>query len=532
MSMDHSPRPDNPEGIGPSIENLRSNCADATTAGLEDLLTNFPECITLQEASEVANFAANVARHAEATHDVEEITQCIDVMERLPENSAIAKLSVYMAGARMGNERATHLAMNLVAEEKADNMDGSAPAFRLEHAARELTRYRIPANAWIDEFAVDATHHYELMLSHDYAMSCGYKDDEDSLVSEVYQAQYESNVRKLLTGEFPDEFVATQTARHFDRIQDVDLRRQLVTHHLDMVSRADRISRNLLYAHVKLACGVAQDAEVATPENIAAFEMTIGAWIPAFKEVGEDVYTMEMLRGPWELSLQVHRAATPQQLIESVDKQVGRLLNADIPESAESEKVVLRNKDYVARVRDDYLLALAKDAVGSGDFDTAQIFMNEVSDIAREALLSWAVGKAMTADDLAKITPDEFTLQFNPTLELSVRAAEAYVAGDRQQLLALGHEIATGQETTEVKWDLLERIYKYLDRDAEAAKEFVQLLRDQTDMGAVEENLSKAAIAAGDSNEANTVHNEIMQDPRYFSQLSRLARLINDIDGI
>jgi hypothetical protein len=544
MPKDFPFREENNELNESSLEAVRNQCLEEVTQAIEDLEALIEAGVTPKndEPEEIARTVAALASYAFRHEDSETVDRCVDVAVALPTQASDEKFPTYLTGIFVGNERAL---MNVEGQLEAEKLNLEQKFQNPGTTARNISRQSLntklyylaevwaqqgndPTN-WINEFSVNNLQAFTLELRSAYSLSEHYKDG--SLEAKMAADQrLNDTIQRLLTDEFPADFLDESLRTALAYAKDDQLRGELVDQYLERMSTRSTVTWNQCRNHIAVANDVVKNPALATPERITVFEREIDYMADAFAKNGKDQFAIHKATLWWRINLGEHSNATPAEVIENIDLQVAKMLSGDIREEPTpgDAKSQYRNKHSVVLNRDHILATFAEKAASKQDFAAANLYTANINDeITRKEALTECLIHATTPEQLATLRPDGLTLLFNPELNLQLRLAEARCTQDVETALTYIDEmIANRGDTWEIKFKVLETTYRQLGSRPEVAARIAQRLRQNNIPVATQHYFSQELLVANDPDEPRQLYAQLDQ---WFSNkpLLRLRRLLS-----
>ncbi|MGH7203563.1 MAG: hypothetical protein ACREHC_03925, partial [Candidatus Levyibacteriota bacterium] len=303
---------------------------------------------------------------------------------------------------------------------------------KIGNVVMECADRGLPADTWMNDFTIDSKHKDILKLG--YYFRTKRKDGEDGKALGI---QYRDEVTEhFLTGEDVDSEFAIDTANTlWHANEDHEIKRRIFQR-IQEKSDSVPITTHSFQSFLMFAGTTLKDSDVLGQQGAQWFEQTAENYQQLLIDNGIDPYKVNQHYGAFQLNLARFYGATPAELIEKIDIITAGQLTMDIPDERSPDgSNTLRNKQFVTQQRENYLSNLAEGYAESGDFETAKTFLSQIaSETGKEFGIKTCLTKAKTPEQIAIIKPDDMTMMFDETLGEIIKAREAVVSHNPDEI--------------------------------------------------------------------------------------------------
>jgi hypothetical protein len=398
----------------------------------------------------------------------------------------------------------------------------------LDEVVKACESHDTPPDTWIDLYAVDAEHRWQLYTAHYRRLAESSKPE-----AAVAQARFEQKAQEFVTDDSLDPaFVFSDTEYLLSVVKNPELQAKILARFYQVTGKM-MLTQTTFMQFLGVGNAVLENTALATQENIEIFENTIALAADMLHEAGIDPYEITHLQLSWRMALKQYYGSSPQELVDYLDLQTSQMLAADIPPDVDPEA---RAKSIVD-LRDYTLSTDASASAVKGDFVSARLFLQNISgDHMQVSTLISCLLHAKSQDQVDAIKPDEMTLQFNPRLGMQFRIKEAVLENDPKKLSSLALEIA-GITDEPFRFNALinlQRIYNLAaqhEGGPELAGKLLGVLRGWGAKYSYTQFYSEVLIRAGDNDELAKAYDDIDRNSLNASyrllNLWRLAQLLD-----
>jgi hypothetical protein len=460
----------------------------------------------------------------------------LDLMLQLPDVSSIDVADSCYAVASSGSERAFEVLKGRLEYERSEaiaempeNMRPYGQSQTLERVIRACQDSDTLPNTWIDTYAVNAEHRWLLYAQH-YARMARRGTPEAA----ANQTGLERKIGEFLEDEsFDAAFVYEETSFLIRSTKRPDLKERILERYLE-ATREVRLDSRSFNQLMSVAGAVLEDHDLGTPQNVTLFENLVSRCADLLREAGMDSFGLIQDQLAWQMAVKRRSGATPQELVDHLDNQVGKMLASDVPETTLDYLFNPRSKEFATRQRDSLLRSYASYHAASGDFGAAQLFIANIGgDISRQFAVQQCLPHVTSQEQIDAIKPDGMTLMFSPELNTQFRVAETLHGGDTQAISKLALELATlsGGDESHIAHQGIWRLYEAVG-EPDLARKVLAALRAEGANRHDTENYSELLVRAGDNDEPRKAYEEIdglSESPSW--RLLSMWRLAQQLSG-
>lgn len=430
------------------------------------------------------------------------------------DNDALA--NICMAGITQDHARSRTVLENHLSEElretAAKEYNYAFPDFLINSVLRKCARDKSAPDIWIDNYSASTEHRWSLQMF--FQQERLWHEPDNS----AYQRDFDIVAGQLAWAPLDRLFVETRMAEAVANAQDSSIRGNLaIFYFTDICTRPGSAHR--IGICMDVARSVLGDPNLATPALADYLENQLNALLPA--------QTEQTLSGEyldWKLDVHAYRGATPEQLLQVMDEYLMAVANASDQKDVASPLAQQPDRaepDELVDFRDSTLHERAVDFAKKGDLAAASLYVSHIADSETQELTCEECLKyATSAEDVSSFAQkqDALTTDFNPTLALHIKVAEA-LHSDDAVVVNLAHELANKavQNAYDPYGHILIDAYEQLaqirpDAALALAKSVLPILRQGALTYYDIHELSMGLIAAGDIAEAESAVQQIVDE--------------------
>lgn len=530
------------------IADIRSRCFDEVNRELDSIWGRLSKGkIEESDATIAGSILLDMVKDAAEAENLPEVEANIGKLIDLHDRTS-TMTDACMIAIGTSSQNAFNILGNILETEKTQGLEESAywgaekPAGRyiitdvLSRVIQISEDRGVPPNNWIDTYAINEDHRWELYVQHFHRQAR--KGDAQS---DGYQLQLEHKIAELL-----DETKVSSTAAFYkiantiELVSDPDLRHKLASRFMD--SSEVLLTEETFYCLIEFGSGILKSPNLTASdmETVTIIADAIESDAAAMQEVGIDPFYLIRYQLPWKMRLKQFNGGLPHEIVAELDHQIGKMLSLNIPDYWVSGNGA-RNRESVSRKRDDLLQGYVDEYVKKGDFGAARTFLNSIfNEAARDFAMQNCLKRTRNINEINVLKPEEMTLAINPELELQFDFAEMRVAEDlaAMQELAVNFAATINQGNKFIKHDYIADSYQLIAACDEAyalsmAQRVLGILRNVGVPYRHLVKLSEAVIHGGDLDESRRAFEDInaSSTPSYqrLEYLWKLGRTLNEV---